>query len=66
MKEFKEITKKISALILSGDADDLEINELVKQQDEIVKNMSEDEIEELLDSNIAGEYKAKIRRLRGE
>ncbi len=66
MKEFEEITKKISGLILSGNADDSEITELVKQQDEIVKNMSEDEIDELLSRNIAGEYKAKIKRLRGE
>lgn len=65
MKEFEEITKTISDMILNGKGDTKEINELVKQQDEIIKNMSSEEIDELLDRNIAGPYKAKIRRLRG-
>lgn len=66
MKEFEKITKKISDLILSGDASDEEIDALVAEQDEIIKSMDEDEIEELLQRNIPGPYKAKIQKLRGE
>lgn len=64
MKEFEQITKEISSLILEGGDKD-KIKELVAQQDEIIKNMDEDEIEQLLDRNIPGPYKAKIHKLRG-
>jgi len=64
LKEFDEITKKISKLILSK-GDDKEISELVKEQDEIVKKMSDDEADELLSRNIPGQYKAKVNKLRG-
>lgn len=63
IKKFDEITSKISKLILSK-GDEEEITRLVKEQDEIVKNMSDDEAEELLSRNIAGQYKAKIHQLR--
>ena len=65
MKEFEKITKKISELILSDSNDDKKITELVKQQDEIIKNMSEEEIDNLLSRNIPAQYKAKIHKLRG-
>lgn len=64
IKKFDEITNKISKLILSK-GDDKEITKLVKQQDEIVKNMSDDEADELLSRNIPSQYKAKIHKLRG-
>lgn len=64
LKEFDEITAKISKLILSK-GDDKEISQLVKEQDEIVKKMSDDEADELLSRNIPGQYKAKVNKLRG-
>lgn len=64
LKEFDEITAKISKLILSK-GDDKEISQLVKEQDEIVKKMSDDEADELLSRNILGQYKAKVNKLRG-
>lgn len=64
LKQFDEITKEISSLILSK-GDEQKIQELVKEQDEIVKQLSEDEVEELLSRNIPGQYKAKINKLRG-
>ena len=64
LKEFDAITKKISSMILSK-GDKSEIKKLVKEQDEIVKKLSDDEADELLSRNIAGPYKAKINKLRG-
>jgi len=64
LKKFDEITKKISELILSK-GDEEEITKLVKEQDEIVKQLSDDEADELLSRNITGQYKAKINKLRG-
>lgn len=64
LKEFDEISQKISKLILSK-GDDGEITKLVKEQDEIVKKLSDDEADELLSRNIPGQYKAKINKLRG-
>lgn len=64
LKEFEKITKEISSLILAK-GDENKIQKLVKQQDEIVKQLNEKEAEELLSRNIAGQYKAKIRKLRG-
>ncbi len=64
LKKFDEITKEISDLILSK-GDEERIQELVKEQDELVKQLSEEEVEELLSRNIPGQYKAKINKLRG-
>lgn len=64
LKKFDEITKKISELILSK-GDEEEITKLVKEQDEIVKQLTDDEADELLSRNITGQYKAKINKLRG-
>lgn len=64
LKKFDEISMKISKLILSK-GDNNEINKLVKEQDEIVKSMTDDEADELLSRNIPGQYKAKINKLRG-
>lgn len=43
-----------------------EIKERVKQRDEIIKKMSDEEIEELLNRPLPAQYKAKIKELRGE
>ena len=64
LKDFDEITKEISNLILSK-GDEERIKELIQEQDEIVKQLSEEEVEELLSRNIPGQYKAKINKLRG-
>lgn len=65
LKEFDKITKRISELILSGKGEDSEITKLVKEQDEIVKKLTDDEADELLSRNIPGQYKAKINKIRG-
>lgn len=64
LKKFDEITKEISSLILSK-GDEQKIQELIKEQDEIVKQLSDEEVKELLGRNIPGQYKAKINKLRG-
>ena len=43
-----------------------EIQERIKKRDELIKKMTDEEIEELLSRNILGQYKAKIKRLREE
>ena len=63
LKKFDDISKKISDLILSK-GDEEEIKRLVKEQDEIVKKLDDDEADELLSRNIPGQYKAKIHKLR--
>lgn len=63
LKKFDEITEKISKLILSK-GDEEEISKLVKEQDEIIKKLTDDETDELLSRNIPAQYKAKINKLR--
>ena len=63
LRQFEEITKEISALILS-EGDETKINQLIKEQDDIVKKLTDDEVKELLSRNIPSQYKAKINKLR--
>ena len=64
LDKFDKITKEISSLILSK-GDESKIKSLVKEQDDIVKKLTDDEADELLSRNIPGQYKAKINKLRG-
>lgn len=43
-----------------------ELKERVKERDELIKEMSDAEIEELLNRPIPSQYKAKIKQIRGE
>ncbi len=43
-----------------------ELKERVKERDELIKEMSDAEIKELLNRPIPSQYKAKIKKIRGE
>lgn len=65
LKEYDELEKRYSELALN-DGDENELKEISDQLDEMIKEMSGAEVQELLSRPYPPQYKLKIKQLREE